>query len=128
MTRSLVLSTLVAVGFSLVLSTSDAEAGRRHRRCCGGGWGYTNYGGCHTGFAGGCNTGYAGGCHTGFAGCNTGCGTYGYSTGTACGAGGCAPTYSGSGPVPMQSNYGPTTNGNAAPPPPAEPLPPQPGT
>lgn len=118
MTRSLVLSTLVAAAFSLVLSTSDAEAGRRHRRCGGGGWGYSNH---------------CGGCRTAFTGCNTGCGTYGgyqggYTYGSACGAGGCAPTYSGSGPVPMQNNYAPATNGNAAPPPPAEPEPPQPGT
>jgi hypothetical protein len=120
MTRSLVLSTLVAAAFSLVLSTSDAEAGRRHRRCCGGrSWGYTNACG--------------GGCHTSFASCNTGCGTYGYQggyvSGSACGAGGCAPTYSGSGPVPMQNNYAPSTNGNAAPPPPpTDAAPPQPGT
>lgn len=120
MTRSLVLSTLVAAAFSLVLSTSDAEAGRRHRRCCGGrNWSYSN---C-------CGGGY----QTSFASCNTGYGTTyghhsGYTYGSACGAGGCAPTYSGSGPVPMQNNYAPAANGNAAPPPPAEPAPPQPGT
>lgn len=128
MTRSLVLTTLVAAAFTFVLSTSDAEAGRRHRRCCGGGYGHATY--YHGGYYGG----QYGGCHTAYAGCNTGCGTAygyhqgGYVSGSACGAGGCAPTYSTSGPVPMQSNYAPATDNAAPPPPPTDADPPQPGT
>jgi hypothetical protein len=92
MARSLMLAIAIATA-GVVLVADNAEAGRRHRRGCGGcGGGYSDCGG------GGCG-GYSTGCG--------GCGGYTTGCGGGC-AGGCE------GAVPYYN--GPTPDHNTAPP------------